>query len=272
MDNTINTKATQATSDVIGVTGGGSIQLIFAQLQMELAKSNKESALRRIDDIQADQAKSAEITAAINSLRNLKTQMGTADEDEVSISSFGSIDSNMTKEQRAQELNRAQNYLAQAQTLQNQARAGEADEDSEQGVANENASGESESTMMTTEMEQYFKNNGLSYDDSGNSRRQNADEWNEAILSLQGRVSYLQAQSLCQQYNIDLPTSGKLTNERLDEVIASLQAVQEEVGSNIQQEMVLIQDSMGQYNSYTQGASSAISQAYETLKAVTRGS
>ena len=124
---------------------------------------------------------------------------------------------------------------------------------------------------MTIEMENYFKANGLNYDDSGVSRRQNAGEWSEALVSLTGRLAYLQVGDLCAEYGIELPTSGDLTTERIDTIIASLQAVQEETGSDIQQEMVFVQDFMGQYNSYTQGASSAISSAAETLKAVARG-
>ena len=50
----------------------GSVQFIYAMLQMELAQANKESALNKIDGIRAQQKASAEITEVINQLRNLR--------------------------------------------------------------------------------------------------------------------------------------------------------------------------------------------------------
>ncbi len=272
MTDAINqTHYTQATSGIAGGTGGASIQLVFAQLQMELAASNKESAMDRIDAIKEQQAESKRITEVINSLRNLKSGIAAADDDEIDTSHFGSFDSNMSAQARAEEISKLEGFLSEGTKLQQQASAGDADSNSAQGKANKAASGESESTMMTVEMENYFKSKGMYYDDSGVSRRQNPGEWEEALNSMRGRLAVLQAQETCDKYGIDLPTSGKLTTERLDTIIASLQAVQDETGSDIQQQMVLIQDAMGQYNSYTQGASSAISAAAETTKAVARG-
>ena len=271
---------------------GCSVQFMYAQLQMELAQSNKERALQKIDAIRMQQAESAAITDAINQLRNLKTAMG--DEDEVSISDFGDLSKldDMTEEQKNAELNTINGYLDEAYTSQNNAKMGEKyagelfdqileqnvpyneldesklSEGAKQALANSNSSGECESTMMSTEMENYFKSKGLAYDDAGKSRRQNADEWNEAILSLEGRKTYLEVYDMCQKYDIDLPMDGDLTTERIDTIIASLESAQEEVGSDIQQQMVFIQDYMGQYNSYTQGSSSAISDANDTLKSI----
>jgi hypothetical protein len=53
--------------------------------------------------------------------------------------------------------------------------------------------------------------------------------------------------------------------------IKSLQSYQETLGSNIQQQMVFVQDFMGQYNSYLTGCNSAIQQANQTLGTITRG-
>ncbi|WP_286035890.1 hypothetical protein, partial [Succinatimonas hippei] len=53
--------------------------------------------------------------------------------------------------------------------------------------------------------------------------------------------------------------------------ISNLESSQEELGTDIQQQMVFVQDYIGQYNSYMQGASSAISTANETLKSLARG-
>ena len=53
--------------------------------------------------------------------------------------------------------------------------------------------------------------------------------------------------------------------------IQSLQAYQETIGTDIQTKMVYVQDFMGQYNSYTQGANSAIQSGMQTLTSVARG-
>ena len=45
----------------------------------------------------------------------------------------------------------------------------------------------------------------------------------------------------------------------------------EELGTNTQQEMVYVQDYMGQYNSYLQGANTQITNANQTLTNLARG-
>ena len=45
----------------------------------------------------------------------------------------------------------------------------------------------------------------------------------------------------------------------------------EELGTNTQQEMVYIQDYMGQYNSYLQGANTQIANSNQTLTSLARG-
>jgi hypothetical protein len=82
-------------------------------------------------------------------------------------------------------------------------------------------------TSMTPEMVQYMDKNGLAYDKTGNDIHHNKDEWEVAIQSLQARLDTL--------------------------------------GTNTQQQMVFVQDFMGQYNSYLQGANSAIQQSNQTL-------
>ena len=65
--------------------------------------------------------------------------------------------------------------------------------------------------------------------------------------------------------------SGNPTADDIKNWISNLESSQEELGTDIQQQMVFVQDYMGQYNSYMQGASSAISTANETLKSLARG-
>ncbi len=52
--------------------------------------------------------------------------------------------------------------------------------------------------------------------------------------------------------------------------IQSLQGIQETVGSDIQQQMLLIQELMGKVSSYTQGASSAVNKSGDVLTAILR--
>lgn len=198
MDNTINAYGTSGVSSVSNTSSSlnsGSIQFIYAQLQMELAQSNKQAALDKIDGIRESQAESARLTEAINNLRNCKQYIGDKDSDYLKI---GGVPANASNEQ-----------LEAAKT--------------------EDAQGNDKARQM-----------------------------------------YFDAAQVCNDYGIDY-ADNKITKADIDTMIASLEAAQEEMGSDIQQEMVFIQDYMGQYNSYTQGASSAISQASETLKTVARG-
>ena len=56
-----------------------------------------------------------------------------------------------------------------------------------------------------------------------------------------------------------------------DALIETLKSKQEQCGTDIQQKMVFVQDWIGQYNAYQQGASTAISQANQTLTSLAKG-
>ena len=86
---------------------------------------------------------------------------------------------------------------------------------------------------MPDDIVSFMNKNNLAYDKTGNDNLHNGDEWDVAIQSLQ---SY-----------------------------------QENIGTDIQTLMVYVQDFMGQYNSYTQGANSAIQSGMQTLTSVARG-
>ena len=88
-------------------------------------------------------------------------------------------------------------------------------------------------TAMSSEMIEYMDANGLAYDKAGNDHIHYEDEWDVAIASLEARL--------------------------------------EELGTDTQQQMVYIQDYMGQYNSYLQGANTQISNSNQTLTSLARG-
>ena len=88
-------------------------------------------------------------------------------------------------------------------------------------------------TTMPQEMIDFFDSRGLSFDLTGDYTTHNADEWD---------------------YNLK-----SLTN------------YQEQVGNKTQTLMVYLQDFIGQYNSYLQGANTQISNANQTLTNLARG-
>ena len=88
-------------------------------------------------------------------------------------------------------------------------------------------------TTMPPEMIKYYKDHGLSYDMTGKEETHNADEWD---------------------YNLK-----SLTN------------YQEQIGNSVQTKMVYLQDFIGQYNSYLQGANTQIANANQVLTNLARG-
>ncbi len=102
--------------------------------------------------------------------------------------------------------------IAQARELQNQAKTGD------------------KCTEMPKEMQDYFKQNGLSWDETGNDTLHDKDEW---------------------EYNIK-----------------SLMNFQETLGTATQTDMIYLQDYMGQYNSFLQGANKAITETNQTMQSI----
>lgn len=88
-------------------------------------------------------------------------------------------------------------------------------------------------TEMPGEMADYMDSKRLEYDETGNDLWMSSDEWDMAVTSLEG---YL-----------------------------------EEVGLEVQMEMVSIQDFMGQYNSYLQGSNSQVLSSNQSLTSLARG-
>ncbi len=99
--------------------------------------------------------------------------------------------------------------------------------------AQANAKSEDEATGVSWDIKNYMDKNGLAYDTAGNDWIHTDEEWDVAITSMQGHL--------------------------------------EQLGTNTQQLMVLVNDYMGQYNSYLQGANTSISQSTQVLQAIARG-
>ena len=73
---------------------------------------------------------------------------------------------------------------------------------------------------------------------------------------------------------LTVPNTPKDTDKNKaewDKLIAQLQTKMDTVGANIQTQMVQLQDFMGQYNSYMQGANSAIATSNQVLTSLAKG-
>ena len=88
-------------------------------------------------------------------------------------------------------------------------------------------------TTMPDDMVKFFNDRGLKIQETGDDNKHNSDEWD---------------------YNLK-----------------SLTSYQETVGNKTQTLMVYLQDFIGQYNSYLQGANTQIANANQTLTHLARG-
>ena len=133
--------------------------------------------------------------------------------------------------------NSAMDYIDQIQKSQDeQKKVSKMLQDARQAQADAKALKEQGSkspwTPMTPEMIEYMDKNGLAYDKAGGDYLHDKDQWEVAINSLKAQLDQL--------------------------------------GTDTQQKMVFVQDFMGQYNSYLQGANSAIQQSNQTLAELAR--
>ena len=164
-----STSSLSSIMDTIDLGPTGSVQMMFAKLQLaqsEICKSQAESYMKQIEEIQDEQELCAEM-------------------------------------------------IEQARKLQNDAKTS------------------GKCTTMPAEMVDFFNDRGLSFDTDGNDNAHSADQWD---------------------YNLK-----SLTN------------YQETVGNKTQTLMVYLQDFIGQYNSYLQGANTQIANANQTLTNLARG-
>ena len=102
-----------------------------------------------------------------------------------------------------------------------------------QNEATEKGADSAKVTEMSPEMIKFFNDRGLPIENTGNDYKHYKEEWDYCLKSL--------------------------TN------------YQEQIGNNTQTLMIYLQDFIGQYNSYQEGAMSAISSATQTLRSIARG-
>lgn len=236
------------------------VQLVFAQLQMELAKTNKEAALDKIEDIRVQQRDSAAYTETINAMRTLSGY---------DVEKYGEIPTD-------------------PKALQAEIDACQAAYDDVKATYEEKKNDTAHTHKLSTATHEYWNNNqyvkGLKgYEDlqrgSDNKHypyelKGGMDALSERLTALKAMQTVISTQTTDKVSVIDdcgITLKSNFSSDDVKEWISSLEASQEELGTDIQQQMVFVQDYMGQYNSYTQGASSAVSDSSETLKTVARG-
>lgn len=162
----------------------GSLQMLFAKLQLELAAAAKSQAEAKIESIYATQEEQKELAALLNEARLCQKQ-GVDGEGEGKIS-----------------------------------------------VKGVKVTGK-DCYPMSKALVEYMDEHGLEYPNKDGDCILGKDEWDIAIQALEGRL--------------------------------------ETLGTSTQQEMVYIQDYMGQYNSYLQGANTQIANSNQTLTSLARG-
>ena len=162
--------------------------------------------------------------------------------DTIDLGPTGSVQMMFAKLQLAQSeicKNQAESYMKQIEDIQEEQelcanmieQARKRQNDAKNGTGD--CSWDKKASMMPQEMADFFKERGLSYDTTGNDLANNSDEWDFNLKSL--------------------------TN------------YQEEIGNKTQTLMVYLQDFIGQYNSYLQGANTQIANANQTLTNLARG-
>ena len=137
--------------------------------------------------------------------------------------------------------------------------------------------------MLQMELGQTMKTNAMGYIEDIKESQAQAKEYSELIAKLRNAKSSLSKDedtkdigSLLNDVKAkcDVPSSIKGTSPTKVEIqtmIENLQSKSETATSSIQQQMVFVQDYIGQYNSYVQGASSALSPANQVLTTTARG-
>ena len=137
--------------------------------------------------------------------------------------------------------NQAESYMKQIELIQDEQKAcadmiekaRKLQNDAKNGTGD--CSWDKNASVMPDDMVKFFEERGISFDTTGGKGDyvHNADEWD---------------------YNLK-----SLTN------------YQEQIGNKTQTLMIYLQDFIGQYNSYQEGAMSAISSGTQTLRTIARG-
>ncbi|MDO5352396.1 MAG: hypothetical protein Q4E81_06170 [Succinatimonas sp.] len=238
------------------------IGILFAQLQMSLGATNRAKAESIIKDIQAQQTEAKKYAEAINLVRSLK-QRG----------DMGIGDVPSTAEGIQTEINKSQNVINDLKSMEGRYKDNEClslkDENFKTVLELYNSSADTSSFIDA------FRTNSYNH---GKAKEHTPDnlhlkyECQGMQKAFQDRIDVLSAIQLCRDLGVDSSLlNGSFTKDKMETIISNLQTKQDTIGSGIQQQMVYVQDYIGQYNAYTSGSTTAISEANSTLKTVAQG-
>jgi hypothetical protein len=227
--------------------GSGSVQLMFAKLQLTLAELSKNSASDYMGQIQSSQDEQKKISQMTQTVRQLLADLEASGGTDFPPEIIDYME---------------QNGLALPASIVQNAQIGKIEEVLEhckeaQAAANSGRGDVSWNrylSYMSVEDEKFFIDNVPNYSDVCDDRINDGREWDSHISNLE---AYRE-------------TIEPFTADDLKTVITSLQARLDSVGTDTQQKMVFVQDFMGQFNSYLQGANSVIQQSNQTLGELAR--
>ena len=257
VNNNIQTQAAGLNDSFASLEKTGSVQFLFALLQLELSQTNKTAAMEKINSIRDSQTDSKTYTDAINALRTMS---------DYDVEKYGELPTDLETIQ--QEIKTATAAL----------------EDLEQYADGDKPYYDEKNKTWATKQEstdywyknEYIKAGEASAFDAlrvGGEEDHNLSEIEAGIEAVSTRLEALKAyETLLTSTSVSgtsilsdskISLSGNPTADDIKNWISNLESSQEELGTDIQQQMVFVQDYMG--------ASSAISTANETLKSLARG-
>jgi hypothetical protein len=231
------------------------IQLVFASLQNELAASNKELAREKINGIKENQARSKEITEAVVSLRNAMS--GLKEDDTVT----------------GEKIQNFEQIIKTCNDLGIKVPIGDAELSALKNLKAAKDSAVNGGVEVAEINDIKGIRNMLRNSDINFNTKHYPNYTNISTRDLFGvnNIGWKTVSTDDVQELMDNIMKGlKIKVADLNLTITSLQNMQETIGSDVQQEMLLIQDMMSKVSSYTQGAASAINKSGDTLSAILR--
>ncbi len=212
-----------------------SLQLLFAKLQLALAEQCKTQAVNHMDAITESQDKSKEVAAMIQTCRELQSQAKNKEGGGFLNKETGET---ITHEQYLDkkyelELKYAREAMVSPDLRTRLSGPFDASKRAKAEMTALYSPMAQDQTPIPPEIKKFMEDHSLALDKANDGRFFDKDGWEVNITSLRN--------------------------------------YQEQLGADTQQKMIYIQDFMGQYNSYLQGANSAIQQSNQTLTTIARG-
>ncbi len=256
--NNVNNNATTGVGISITEIDPTNVELTFAALQNDLAKSSREKAMDKINGIKEAQAKQKQFSEAIVELRNAMS--GLSEDAKISTSSIQNIEKirDICKthgiklgEEIDSNLKSAYDNL---KTALDNAKGGNIN------VAKIPNIGQIRNTLRNSDV------------DFNTKHYANYKEKSTTDLFGVNNIGWATVSSAdCKELMDNIAAKmSKISVSSINSCITSLQGMQETVGSDIQQQMLLIQELMGRVSSYSQGAASAINKSNDTTTAILR--